>query len=560
MTDPRSEHTGPTRRPWRRRAAGAAALGLTVALVASACGGSGSDGNGGDANGPTTTAAPQMNKVGGTKKGPADGKPTAGGKLAYGIDAEPEGMDPTRYAFSQAGHAVASAVFEPLATLDENGQVVPYLATSFEHSDDNKTWTVKLPSGVTFHDGTPLNADAVVKDFTAYKESLIVGTALVAVDSITAKDDTTVVFALNRPLASLPALFATQAGYIFAPSMIGNPEAGANPVGTGPFVFDSHTPGQNWQFKKNPNYRRQGLPYLDNIDFVAIPDPATRTDKLRSNELDVIQTQDGKQILDLRASDLKQAENVYGDKAFLIVNTSKPPFDNLTARRAVAFATNAPAFKEARAGVVGNANSPYGPGQPGYTETNDYPQFDLDKAKELVAQYKTETGKDLAFTVLGVDDPTNMTMTQVFADSFTKAGMQVTIESKPQINLLAAVAAGGYELSQFRIFASPNPDADVHFYRSSSIGAVSLNFPRYANPEVDKAIDEATATLDEGKRNEAYLKVNKIFSEQVPMMWLGQEVWMVAANPKVNGIYEAANGSIAIVGPKTWIATLSVTR
>jgi ABC-type transport system substrate-binding protein len=163
----------PTRRV-RRRGAPALALALGVALVAAACGGS-SQSNGTSAS---TTAAPAPNKVGGTTAGPPDTPAVDGGKLVYGIEAEPEGLDPSRYAFSQAGHVVASAVYEPLATLDADGNAVPYLATAFDHSPDNKTWTITLPSGVTFHDGSPLNAEAVVTDMKAYQASAIDGSAM----------------------------------------------------------------------------------------------------------------------------------------------------------------------------------------------------------------------------------------------------------------------------------------------------------------------------------------------------------------------------------------------
>ena len=83
---------------------------------------------------------------------------------------------------------------------------------------------------------------------------------------------------------------------------------------------------------------------------------------------------------------------------------------------------------------------------------------------------------------------------------------------------------------------------------------------RYANPDVDKAVDEAIATKNEDARQKAYEKVNKIFADQVPIVWLGQNTWVVAANPRVNGIYKAKNGSVAPVGPKTWIAELNVGR
>lgn len=536
----------------------ALALAIVLTIVAAACGGTTQGGS----SSASSTTTPPANKVGGTTAGPPDSPAADGGKVVYGIDAEPEGLDPSRYAFSQAGHAVASAVFEPLATLDADGNAVPYLATAFDASPDKKTWTITLPTGVTYHDGTPFNAAAAVTVLKAYQQSAIDGSALVAIDTFTATDPTHVTVALKKPLANLPALFTTQAGYMISPAMLSDQEVAKKPAGTGPFVFERHEDGKIWSFTKNANYRQKGLPHLDAIDFVPVIDPVERNNQLRKGDLDVLQTNVGPQILDLRSSDFKQVENPRGDKSFLMVNTTKAPFDNVIARRAAARATDASKWrKDVQADVASAANSPYGPGQPGYIKDNAYPSFDMAEAQKLVKQYETETGQPFAFTFLVSEDNANLAIGQTFAAAFQEAGMKVTLEQKPQINLLAGVAIGQYQMSQFRVFASPNPDADVHFYRSPPPGAsISLNFPRYSNPEVDAAIDTAIATTDDAARNTAYEKVNKIFAEQVPFLWLGQNDWMLAANPKVNGIYPAANGSIATVGPKTWIAGLSKNR
>jgi peptide/nickel transport system substrate-binding protein len=539
----------------------ALALALCLSMIAASCSKSSDD----TTNSDTSSTVPQANSVGGMVAGPKDTTSIEGGKIKYGIDAEPEGLDPTRYAFSQAGHVVASSVFEPLATLDDKGNAIPYLAKSFESSTDFKTWTIELPTGVTFHDGTPMDVEAVLASMNAYRSSPIVSAALNAtVDSFEKKDATHIVVKLKKAAARFPLLLSTQAGYIIAPAMLTNPELAKKPIGTGPFKFDTHEDGKIWSFKKFDGYRQKGLPHLDQIDFIPLIDPVDRNAQLKSSDLDVIQTYGGPQVIELRASGdaYKRVENEFGDKAFLMMNTSKPPFDNLSARRAVAYATDSASWrKEQRADVATIANSPYGPGQPGYLKDNGYPTFDIEKAKAAVADYKKATGNDLSFKFIVADDATNAAVGQTFKASFEKAGMKVELVGLPQISLLAQAATGNFELSQFRLFGQPNPDADVHFYRGSSIpkeAGISINFPRFVTPEIDAAIDDAVASTDEAQRAKDYEKINKVFAEQVPYVWLGQETWMVAANPRVNGIYAAANGSIATVGAKTWIAQLSV--
>lgn len=545
-----------------RRRDGLTVLATGLLLLAPlACGGSTQDGAKQD-NAPAN-AEPQPNKVGAIRLGPTDGPISEGGTINYGIDAEPEGLDPTRYAFTQAGHAVASVVFEPLATLDENGDPIPYLATGFEPSSDFRTWTVGLPSDVKFHDGKPMDADAVKTCLDAYLASGITGAvAKYYISDVVVKDPTHVVVNLRLPFVKFPLVFTTQAGYIFGAEMLTNTDLAKKPVGTGPYVFDSHVDGQFWLFKRNKDYKGKATPHLDSINFKAVPDPATRNGMLETNDIDILQTNSGPEIKELRSKGAKRVENRFGDKTYLVVNTTKPPFDSLTARKAAAYATDASKWINGlRAGVAGPANSPFGPGQPGYLEDNGYPKYDLAKAKELVAQFEKEQGHKLEFTFLAANDPINAQVVQTFAKDFEDAGMKVTVKQFPQIQLLAQVATGNYEASQFRVFGQPNPDADAHFYRSSSINeGISLNFPRYASKDIDAAADEAIGTADPEKRKAAYEKISRIMAEQLPCLWLGQDVWVIAASARVNGIGGAMNSTMPGVGPKPWIASLSLTK
>jgi len=517
-----------------------------------------------DSTGGPSSTAPAESKIGAVRSGPPDTPAKNGGKISYGILAEPEGLDPTRYAFSQDGHAVASAVFDSLATLDLEGNAVPYLATSFEPNAEFTSWTIAIPAGVTFHDDSPLNADALLKSFDAYKKSVITGTVLSSlVQDVTKSDDTHVTVLLKRPMRSFPVVLATQVGYVPAPAMIDSTEYVKKPIGSGPFVFDSHQDGQVWSFKKFTKFRQKDLPHLEAIEFKPIPDDAKRNQMLFDGDLDIIHTYTGTQVLELRARpDLKLVENRHGDKAFFMVNTQAPPFDNMNARKAIAFATDPARYIEGlHKGVSLPANSPFGPGQPGYLQDNGYPKFNPEEAKKALAAYKADTGKDLEFTFLAVSDQQNASIAQGYASDYEKAGMKVTVKQLPQINLIASVASGSYEMSQFRLWGAPNPDGDTHFYSSTGIvqGGVSLNFPRYSSKVIDDAVNEAAATGDPAKRTAAYERISRDLGQNVPFFWLGQSNWVVAASPRVNGIDGAMNGSLPTIGIKSWIHNLSIT-
>jgi len=552
------------RRP-RALVTGFAAVLAATVMVAAACSSTSPSGSANDAAAPATTTPPK--NVYGEVAGPADGTtPTDGGKVVFGIEAEPEGVDPTRYALSSSGHFVASAVFDPLATLDDKGNAVPYLATAIEPSDEYKTWTITVPTGVKFHDGSELTSQVVTDNLEAYRKSLITGPDFAKVASVTTADATHVVMKLSDPMVSLPLLFAArQTGYMIAPAMLASPDLANKPIGTGPFVFSDHTKDKSWSFTKNSSYWKAGLPHLDALEIRPIADNNQRYSDLRAGTLDMMDTQSAQEIVDMRTTtDLKRVENLAGEEHFEALNTSAPPFDDLVARQAVAYATDTAKFiKEIGLDVYGPANGPFAPGQVGYLEKNGYPEFNLEKAKALVKEYTAKTGKPFEFTLHTQADVQIQAESQLLQSGYEAAGMKVTVIPLPQINLIAAIASGNYNMGRFRLFGSPSPDGDASFWRSTSIApppGISTNFPRFANQKIDDAVKAALGTNDEKVKNEQYQIVNKEFATNIPYLWLGRAVWALAASPKVNGIYAAKNGSIQTIGPKTWLSDLWLSR
>lgn len=544
--------------PFRRAVPSALAV-LCLSVSSAAC--SKASTPGAD-SAPAPTKLDQVQSAYGSSKGPPDGAtPKDGGNLVFGIEAEPEGLDPTRYAFASSGHMVASAVFDPLATLDAKGEPVPYLASAIEHNADHTTWTLTIPAGIEFHDGTKLDAAVVVDNLEAYRSSLITAQSMGTVSSVSAPDPTHVEIRLKQPMVAFASALATQIGYVVAPAMLTDATLVDHPIGTGPFVIQSHTKDDSWKFKRNGKYWRKGLPHLDAIDYRPTPDNEKRLNMLRAGDLDLINVRSPKEILDLRASTMKVVENGEGEEEYLLLNTSAPPFDNKDARLAVAYALDAERWrKDLLLGVDPPANSPFAPGQLGYLEDNGYPAFDLAKAKEHVKKYTDATGKPLDFTWHTQADITVQAESQLLTDMFAEAGMKVSVTALAQINLIAVIATGNYQMGRFRLFSAANPDVDaLTFWSSASIlpsPQVSLNFPRFGSAKIDEAITTAAASTDPKVRDEAYKVVNRELAAEVPYVWLGRAVWILAANARVNGIYAAANGTIETIGPKTWISEL----
>lgn len=212
-------------------------------------------------------------------------------------------------------------------TVDETAALLRRLLGS-DHPGTYTTWTMKLHPGITFHDGTPFNAAAVV---TALQRSAVtgfVGQSLSEINgagpgndpagvAITAIDDLTVQIETSRAWPALPYYLASRGAFMPSPTwyeqVFANPaapdaEAGARPVGTGPFKFVSWKPGDSLIVEKNPDYWRKdaagnGIPYLDGIEFRVIPDELTRAKGLEDDQLDFMPTDLGENIKRFRNND-----------------------------------------------------------------------------------------------------------------------------------------------------------------------------------------------------------------------------------------------------------------
>ncbi len=531
------------------------------AMTLASCGGS-SGGGGGDQQ-----AAPADQPAARAKytAGPPDStaKPQDGGKLIVALEGETDTLDPTRIPLAASGHMVASAVYDPLMTVDEQGQIEPYLATSIEQSNNYQTWVIALRDGVKFHDGTPFDADAVKKNLDAYKASGVSGVGLQFVQTISITDPSHVTVTVSQPWVNFPQLFLSQVGYMLAPSQLAAPDpATAKPVGTGPFVFESRQKDVNWRFKKNPNYWRAGLPHLANIEFQPIPDETARLAALRDGSVDLMHTNAPESVVTLKSSDFKRVDYDNGEKDFIVLNTEKAPFDNLNARKAIAYATDYEKWRtDLMRGVKPKATGPLSPGQVGFEEYTGFPTLDLAKAKGFVEAYTKETGQPLEFEYVARNDPQNMSVAQALASMWADAGMKATVTGYPQIQLIAHVATGGYQLGEWRLFGDIQPDTVSVWLRSTSVvppPGVSLNFPRFKDAEIDKDVDKTLAAADDKTKAEANSAIARRLADQLPYIWLGRADWVLAANQRVNGIYPAANGSVQTLGPKTWIADLWV--
>ena len=229
---------------------------------------------------------------------------SGGGEVTIVQFAEPTGLDPIRMpGYASGDGPIAFSLYDTLMRWDdESGRVVPQLAQSLA-TDDHTTWTLTLRQGVTFTDGTPLDAAAVMFNLQRMKDTptaLSIGQAsLIEAMEVVSAD--VLELTLVSPLPHFDVNFTKGLGYIASPAAIEQhgDDYGNNPVGAGPFMVGEWTRGDHLTLVRNPNYWNAPLPKLDSITFRAIPDNAQRVNVLKTGEAQITYATDATSVDEL---------------------------------------------------------------------------------------------------------------------------------------------------------------------------------------------------------------------------------------------------------------------
>lgn len=532
-------------------AGGAAAAAASVAL-----------GAGGDLlSGSGVAGAARTNGPG--RNGVSTSKPKRGGSLTFGTDTEESGFLPTTARFDEVGVMYARTVFDPLTAITSRGGWAPYLAQSVSANADYTTWTVTLRPGIKFSDGTDLTGQVLLNNFEAHKASALTGPAIDPIlDNFTQTGDLTVQANFNSPWLAFPYYLAGgiggQIAYPVSQSNLDDPtHASNNPVGTGPFIFEQWIPNSHFTAKRNPNYWRKGLPYLDSITFKPIVDPDARSEALQSGAIDIMVCDTPQVIVQYRGNKkwayIDDSGAVVGepDMNCLLVNTGAAPFDNADVRMAVAKAIDSSAYSRViDLSVNAPSTGPFVQGTPYYTKTG-YPSYDLKGASELIKKVKAKTGKPVSIDLGGIPSPYTARAGQYLQQKLQAAGMEVSLKTVQQNDLIDNALIGSYQLYQWRQFGAVNPDLNYIFWSSTTDGAehsLAINMARNDDPAIQAALITGRQSPSAATRAKAYQTVSKRFAVDLPYIWLDRAVWSIMAQSKVQNFANPTMPS----GAKAW--------
>lgn len=547
------------RRPWP---ALVAAL-LALVVLTSACGSSeGSN----SSSGTSGAEGPDVVADGGT--------PVEGGTLVIGVDSESSGWNPAIDRWAPSGAIVGSSVLEALATLDADGVAQPWLATAWTPNETFDEWTITLRDDVTFHDGTPMDAAAVKANIDFIVEAPLSGVAMKPMfDRTEVVDNQTVKVFLKSPWAAFPSSYlAGQSAFIRAPaSMLTEDKGSSHPVGTGPFVFQNWTPDVAFKATANPDYWREGEPYLDGVEFRPMPDPTSRTAALEAGDIDIAVIGSPADAARLE-NDFTVLRNWDVTPNALLVNVrpnadGEPnPVSNVHARLAMAHAIDRDAIAASVGPDVQVPTSPFSPdnpwGQP--SDQNQYPGYDQDAARRELEAYRSDTGEDtLRVTMLGTAGSDAVTILQLVQQQLDAVGIESDIVTLEASTLISEVVGAHFQVAMFGNYSSPDPDQNHYFWSATTAtgeGNININFTGFTNDVTERALQTGRENPDVEARHDAY---NTLVEEQnlnAVNLWLYYIPSSMVAAPEVGGLGAIGDVRWANFQPKTWLGGLWLTQ
>jgi len=469
--------------------------------------------------------------------------------LEVAMDSSPAGLDPHLITAFNSVTIVQDTIYEGLTAIDKDLNVVPGLAESWTVSDDGKTYTFKLRQGVTFHDGSAMDAEDVAASIRRVQSPDIaspLASRVTPITSIKVVDPETIELGLDAPFAPI----LSSLSYIsIVPAELEKDKDSLQqkPDGTGPFKFAEWQPNGYISLVKFDGYRDPDANKLDGVKFNIVPEAATRQVGITSGQYDLLPGIDPATALQLQSQPGVKMQDTRDISYTLVgMNTSKPPFDNAKVREAFNYLLNR---DEIIQGALFGQGVPAGPLSPALTAwalpTSDYACYtqDVDKAKALLAEAGVTLPITVKMNVLPRQDAKDIA--QIVQQEEAAGGINIEL-----VNQEIGQFVQDWKNSNFDLFVSANggsPDPDEYFYRTFRTGG-STNVFKYSNPDLDALLDKGRSETDQAARKTTYDEVQKILACDGPAAHIAYGNLFTAVSDKVSGFTIKSNGHLNLLG------------
>ncbi len=480
----------------------------------------------------------------------------APGDLVVGVPDNLTGLDPADVN-DTLSQSACKLMFQGLYGFDKDMNLIPVLAERHEADEAAKEFTFHLRSGITFHDGTPFDAEAVKAniDRVADPANRLKRQSLLAmVDRAEVLSPATVRVVLKEPFGAFVNNMAHPGTLMLSPKAIKEfgRELNRRPVGTGPFTFVSWS-ADTLRVRKNASYWKPGLPKVDSVTFRSVPENGARIAMLQTGEAQFIYPlpPEMAQVVQRNANlAVINAPSIIA--RYATMNVMRKPFDDVRVRQALNYAVDKTAFaKVVYNGFATPLDAPIPPRLGFYSKQEPYP-YDPAKARQLLAEAGLPGGFETE--MWGSNNTLVQRALQFLQQQLAAVGVKVAVQP-----LETGVLTD-------RIWSVQKPaDAQIRMYYggwSSSTGDAdwglrpllwSKGFPPtlyntayYSNPEVDRAIEGAIATADPARRGQLYAEAQAIIWKDAPWIFLGVENILAAHAKRLTGLHRIPDGGLLV--------------
>ncbi len=449
--------------------------------------------------------------------------------ITLGMVLEPPNLDPTAGAAAAIDEVVYANIFEGLTRFGPDGSVRPALAASWDVDAEGRIFTFHLHDGVTFHDGTAMDAEDVkfsldrarAEDSTNAQKALFAG-----IDTVEVTDSLTVTVTLKAPDGNFPFNMAWGDAVIVAPESIAT--AATSPVGTGPFRFESWTQGDRIEITRNDAYWGEPAA-LSRATFRIISDPTAAFAAMMAGDIDAFPNFPAPETLAQLAADprFKVIVGSTEGETILAMNNGQPPLDNVKVREAIAHAIN-------RQDIIDGAMFGYGtpigthfaPHNPDYVDLTALSAYDPEKSKALLA----EAGVEGLKLRLALPPPTYARRGgEIIAAQLAAVGIQTEITNVEWAQWLEQVFKGkDFDLT----IVSHTEPMDINIYARPDY------YFQYGKPEFVALMDELTKTSDPAGRSALLRQAQEMIAKDYVNAYLFQLAKTGVANARIEGLWE----------------------
>lgn len=430
-----------------------------------------------------------------------EGTPQQGGEINIGYITDASNYDPI---LGSAGddHALLWPIYDTLIAFDADLLPEPGLAESWEFTDDT-TLELKLREGVTFHDGTTFDAEAVKFNIERSKsDKSTYSSDFAVIEEVEVVDPTTVILHLNEPDSSLVLALSDRGGMMVSPTAVEEygEDFSQNPIGAGPFKRVEHVPNGEVVYEAFEDYWQDGMPYLDKMTVKIMGDENTRVNALKSGEIDVAEFLSVGNVQGFENdSSMNLVENLPIRFRTIFLNTSMAPLDNTNVRLAIQHGINRQAIVDGIYFGKGKVANQFLP--------NDYwaanPDLEIEYNPEKAKQLLEESGlEDVSFTLIHFPLAQELRVVEVMRSQLEEIGIEVELE---QMEITKGTSSFFAEKTAHATYSAWPGRPDPQSMYKALLTADSYQNPgNYSTPEIETLIEEAATVYDREDRVELH--------------------------------------------------------